>query len=235
MTKEADSPRDGTQGAQPEGSESAGNQNGSSQTDAVTVEQFNKLQAQLENLRRSFQSDKDRGVKQVREKVDGLENEVKELLRSAARSGKSAGDVLGELEEAEERESRQAIIEFARAFRSGQVPVVASPGSEAKQGVDVSEVVRDLELDTEDMSVRAFMTKKFDNEKEAYREAAKLQKSLLRQPSEADAPSPEARRRAPAGNQDQLMKEYQEGSKNLYGRALLAFKQKMREKGLDIH
>jgi hypothetical protein len=156
------------------------------------------------------------------------------LLRSAAKDGKSAGDVLTELREAEEAEAREAMLEMARSFRSGQFPR-NSPGSEESTGVNASDVVRDLELDTEDVSVRAFMTKTFQNEKEAYREAAKLQKSLLRQPTDADAPSKESRRSAPASNQAELKREYDEGSKKLYGTQLIKFKQKMREKGLDIH
>lgn len=235
MTKEADSLADGTQEAQSESSKSDSNQKGRSQSDTVSVEQFNQLQTQIENLRRSMQSDKDKAVKRIGERVDEIDTDLKTLLQSAARSGKSAGDVLEELREAEEREAREAMLEFARAFRSGQAPAINSQGSEKTAGVNVADVVRDFELDENDTTVRAFMAKSFSDPVAAYREAAKLTKSLQRQPSEADSPSLESRRVAAPGKQDELMREYQQASKGLYGQQLIKLKQRMREKGLDIH
>jgi hypothetical protein len=99
----------------------------------------------------------------------------------------------------------------------------------------VSEVLEDLELDSTDTRVAEFRSKSFGSKEEAYREAAKLLKKIQsNQPSDADRPDDPARARTIATQREKLMDEYREGSKNLFGRDLMNFKRKMREKGLDI-
>lgn len=211
-----------------EDSNSQSNQKGSSEPQYVTVEEFNRLNQGIEALRRSMQSEKDKGVKKVAAEV----GELRQILQGY--SDKSVGDVLADLNRQEEQEARQAMLDFARMMKQGNFPSGNSGGSEPK-GVDVSAVVKELELDESDTRVQAFRAKTFASEAEALREAAKLQKQILTvQPSDADQPSKEGKRTAPATNQAQLQQEYEQRSQKLYGASLLRLKREMRDKGLEI-
>ncbi len=230
----ADSTQDGTQASQAEGSESSGNQTGVQPTASVTVEQFNQLQSQLETLRRSLQSDKDKAVKKTNARVDALEGDLRSVLQGAVKDGKSLTDVLSEIDAEEERQARQSILEMARIFREGKLPEVGSGGSGQAAGVKAADVVQELGLPVEDVRVKAFMSLNFADGAEAYREAAKLTKSLSRQPSDADRAGEVAEQQKNASTQEQLMQEYKTGSKNLLGNELVRYKQEMRKRGLNI-
>lgn len=226
---------DGTQEeATSEGSSVQAGQRSSVASDADVAKQLSDLQKKFDQLTRQLQSGKDRAIKQTNQRLDALEGDIRTVLQTALRDGKNVGDLLSDLEEAEERETRQMLREFVVSAREGRLP--AAPGRQPeRKGVDVSEVLEDLELDPNDTRVAAFRTQEFGSKEEAYREAAKLLKKIQTvQPSDADRASDPARTRQPATKQEELMREYQEGSKNLYGRQLMLYKQQMRQKGLEI-
>lgn len=224
---------EGTQGSQPEGSDDNAGQRGSVAADELAA-QFSKLQSQFDALSRQIQSNKDRAVKQTNQRLDVLEGSMREILQSAVREGRGVGDLLRDIEEAEERETRQLIQDMARSFRESKLP---NPGEGQSQGngVNVADVLSELELDPEDTRVQAFRAQKFGSKEEAYREAAKLLRKIqTTQPSDADVAGQVSQARQSQPKQEALMQEYREGSKNLYGRELIRFKQAMRQKGLDI-
>lgn len=236
MSTKADSSLDGIEDeATSENSKSKDNQTGGSQPQYVTVEQFNRLNQGIEALRRSMQSDKDRAVKRVEEKVTGLEGDVRTVLQSYAQNGKSVGDVLADLDAQEEREARQALLDFSRGLKEGRFPGSGSGGTGQQQGVDVSAVLSELEMDEADIRVKEFRSRSFTSEAEAYREGAKLLKKIhTNQPSDVDLPSPEGKRQSTPQGQDALRQEYQTRSKGIYGQQLLRLKKEMRDKGLEI-
>jgi hypothetical protein len=233
MTKDSEV-LDGTQGAAtPEGSNNNAGQP-SSATDASVAGTIARLSQQVDALSRQIQSDKDRGVKRVGERVDKLEGDLRQVLQSAMQQGKSVGDLMGDLERQEDEEQRQIIRDLAQVVRSGQFPTKPA-GQADSQGVNVSEVLETLELDPTDTRVQAFRAQQFGSLDEAYRQAAALRKSIkTTQPTDADQPSTVSKAPRPAGNQEQLLTEYKEQSKGLYGRPLLLLKQRLREKGLEI-
>ena len=229
----ADSDLKGSQGqASPETSDSKPNQTGSSQPEYVTVDQFNKLMTQIESLRRSGQSDKDKGIKAVTERVDALSNDLKAVLQSAQGRGQNISDVLAELDEQEELETRRMMREFLASQKSG-APRKESGGS-GSELVDVAGIIAEYELDPEDTRVQAFRSKQYTSEAEAYKEAAKLLKSMTKQPSEADLPSKVAGERQRAPKQEALEQEYKERSKGIRGQELISLQREMRRKGLRI-
>jgi hypothetical protein len=208
-----------------------GQRSSSAETDVVA--QLNKLQTEFDKLSRRLQGEKDRAVKQTNQRLDVLEGDIRTVLQQAAQQGKTVTDVLSDMDEAEERETRQLLVEMARTFKNGGQQ--SGSRQEAQSGVDVSEVVNELGLDTEDASVKAFMAKSHGSLAEAYREGGKLLRQIaFNQPSDGDQTSHVARKPAPASSQEKLMQEYREGSKGLTGRNLIMFKQQMREKGLEI-
>jgi hypothetical protein len=187
-------------------------------------------------LARKLQSDKDRAVKKTNERLDLIEGDLRTVLQQAQQSGKSVSDILTEMDATEEQEARRAFLEVAQQLRSGKFPGQVQ-GSGQEQGVDVSKVLEELalsEADKEDVRVKTYQATKFASEADAYRAAVALQKSLIAKPSEADLPSDIAKQRASAGKQDQLIAEYNEGSKKLFGQALINYKAEMRKKGLRI-
>lgn len=225
---------EGTEGRQPEGSDNQHGQRGSA-TDADVAKQIAELQKRIDQMARMVQGEKDRAVKKTNERLDVLEGDIRSVLQAAHKEGKGVGDILSELDAAEDAESRRALRELTTAFREGRFPQTGSSGREQGSGVDVSEVLEELELDGTDTRVQEFRSRKFADKAEAYREGAKLLKKLHTiQPTDADRASEVSPPRRPVPKQDELMKEYREGSKNLYGRQLILYKQQMREKGLDI-
>lgn len=237
MSDVADSALQGSaDNAESGASGSKANQTGSgSQATYVTADEFQKLQSQIEAMRRSLQSEKDKGVKRVEERVSAIEGDLKSVLQNAAKQGRSITDVLEEIDATEERETRQAMLEMARAFREGRFPQAEPVGNGQGSGVDVDAVLKELELDDGDVRVKEFRSRPFSSEAEAYREAAKLAKKILTtQPSEADKPSPEGKRQATPTGQQALMEEYNRRKATLYGRQLMNLKREMRERGLEI-
>lgn len=223
----------GTQASQAEGSNSGAGQQGSEQ-EYVTVAKFNEIVGKLDLIARQAQSDKDRAVKKTNQRLDSLEGDLKQVLRVAAKEGKGIQDVLDEYERQEELEFRETIKGLSQLLR-GEQPAVLPHGSGEAKGVDVSGVLKELELDLNDARVKEFASKKFTSETEAFKEGAKLIKSITsRQPTEADKPSGTSDRAKAAGKQEELMAEYREGAKSLRGTALINFKMQMRKKGLEI-
>lgn len=224
---------EGTQGSQSEGSNNNAGQQGSEQ-EYVTIKQFNEMMGKIEGLSRTLQGDKDRAVKKTNQRLDGLESNLKAVLEKANLEGKSISDLLSQVEADEEKEFRQTMLEVAKSLKGGSANDVER-GSAAGSGVNVAEVLKDLELDETDLRVKEFSTKKFMSKEEAYREGAKLVKTIIsKQPTDADLPSGVVDRVKNASKQEQLMAEYKEGSKNLYGQALINYKMQMRKKGLTI-
>lgn len=223
--------RDGTQ-AEPnaEGSKSTSSQP-SSQAASDVESVVKQLQTQVTQLARQLQSEKDRAVKQTNKRLDALEGDVRQVLQVAQQRNMSLADVLSELDEQESKEERQLILDMARSWKSGLQ--TQTPGGTGKgDGIDVGAVLSDLELSDSDIRVKEFRSRQFASEAEALREAIALKKKISTiQPSEADNPSAVSKN-ANTSQQEALMREYQEGSKNLRGQALINYKMQMRKKGL---
>lgn len=223
----------GTQGAATsEGSNTSNGQPSSGQPEYVTVEQFNQIQQELQKLSRMTQSEKDRGIKAVTERVDALSNDLKAVLQSAQGRGQNISDVLAELDEQEELETRRMMREFLASQKSAAQS--KESGGSGSQLVDVAGIIAEYELDPEDTRVQAFRSKQYTSEAEAYKEAAKLLKSMTKQPSEADLPSKVAGERQSAPKQEALEQEYKERSKGIRGQELISLQREMRRKGLRI-
>ena len=224
----------GTQDAQSEGSNNGAGQR-SSEPEYVTVEQFKTITEKLEQIARLTQSEKDRAVKKTNERVDAVEGTLKEVLQSAAKRGVSLADLLDEAERHEQEQFQKDMREMVESFKSGNFPAAKSQGSETDNGVDVSKVLKELELDLNDTRVKEFAAKQFGNVADAYKEGAKLIKTIsTRQPKDSDKPAGTSERAAAGNKQEQLMAEYNEGSKKLRGQALINYKMEMRKKGLEI-
>jgi hypothetical protein len=229
----ADSDKQGTQASQAKGSVAESNQTGVQPTATLTAEKLAEiLDQRFEAFRRSTQSEKDKAVKQTNQRLDGLEGDIRSVLQQAVKDGRSISDVISDFDAEEDREARRLTLEMAKAFKEGKFPGQGSGGSEQTSGVKVDEVVQELELPVEDLRVKEFMSRKFTDKAEAYREAAKLTKILTRQPSEADKAGETSQRTSDAPALVKLQQEYDEGSKNLRGQSLINFKMKMRQKGL---
>jgi hypothetical protein len=230
----ADSDKQGTEGGQPEGSVAESNQKGnSSQTVTLTAKELaDMLDQRFEAFRRTTQSEKDKAVKQTNQRLDGLEGDIRSVLQKASQDGQSISDVLTSLDVEEERQARQSMLEVARMFKEGKFPGQGSGGSEQTSGVTVTEVVQELELPVDDLRVKEFMSRNFTDRAEAYREAAKLTKSLLRQPSDADKAGDLSQRQSDVPAMQKLQEEYNTRSANLRGQALINLKAEMRKKGL---
>lgn len=229
--------------AKPEGTadgQSAGSDKGNGQPSSeqviITKEAFDSLNQTVQTLARQLQSDKDRAVKGVSQRIDGVEKDLKTILQLAEKEGKSVTDLIKAVEYDEEREFRETIKQMAQSFKNGGLPQQSSGGTGQSQGVDVNQVLKDLELDVTDVRVREYVGRSgtFATREQALLEAAKLVKSLSRKPTDADEPSNVSERAQAGSKQDALMSEYKEGSKNLTGNALINYKMQMRKKGLQI-
>lgn len=223
---------EGTQDkAMSEGSDKMDNQKSSDATEYVSVAEFKRLQAQFEAIRRGEQSAHDKGVKEVRSRVEALEGDLQTVLQNARRDGKSLDEVISDIEAQRLQEERKLLLEAAQVIRGGGFQR-GSPGSEQTDGVDVSEVVNQLELDKNDMRVKAFLAQEFKSKEEALLEGARVLKTILRtQPSEADEPSAVAKSQKIPTNKEALDAQYKEGSKGLTGQALMNYRREMRAKG----
>lgn len=233
---------DGTDGiANTDGTVGEATSSGSNQADgkqgsiavAETAKQLEILQKQINDLTRQLQSSKDKAVANTNKRIDSLEKDIKTVLQDALKSGQSVQDVLGNIEAEEERETKETLRELARAYREGRAPNSQSYGNDKQNGVDVTNVLRELELDETDTRVQAFRARSFSSEAEAYREGAKLVKQITsKQPSEADLPANVARTQAIPSNQEKLQQEYDRRKEGLRGQALINLKMEMRKKGL---
>lgn len=94
------------------------------------------------------------------------------------------------------------------------------------------DVAQELGMDIRDIRVRALASRDDveDPEKEVLRLAVSMRYDKI---TEADKPSEVGRVPKPMPEQERLWQEYREGSRNLYGHALLRFKQNMRAKGWE--
>lgn len=200
---------------------------------AETAKQLETLQKQVELLTRQLQSSKDKAVAKTNQRIDNLEKDLKSVLQDALKNGQSVQDVLGSIEAEEERETKETLRELARAYKEGRSPTSTSRGSDDADGVDVTKVLRELELDETDTRVLAFKAQSFSSEAEAYRQGALLFKQITsKQPSAADMPTGVARTQGQPSNQEKLMQEYERRKENLRGQALINLKMEMRKKGL---
>lgn len=235
MATDKDSALDKGTSEQPN-SESSDKSNGqhNSEAEYITKTEFLRIEKQIQDMARLVQSEKDRSVKKANQRIDKLEGDIRTVLQTAVSEGKSVGDLLSQIERDEEAETRQLLRELALNAKNGLAPK-SSGGTQEDGKVDASVVISELELPADDIRVKSFATRTFSSEAEAYREAAKLAKSLSKQPSDADRSSEESARKTFATQQERLMNEYTEGSKNLRGNALIQYKQAMRKKGLDIN
>lgn len=225
-----------------EGTVSAANAEGSNQEGstlssnavAETAKQIKALQDKIDAMSRAMQSDKDKAVAKTNQRIDRLEGDLKSVLREAMKNGQSVQDILAEVEQTEERETRETLRELALAYRQGSLSNDGGRGSQPSEGAHATKVVSDLELDQTDVRVKAFMSRSFGSEAEAYKEAALLIKSIAtKQPSEADIPSNVGGTHGP-NKLEALQQEYNTRSQNLRGNALIALKMEMRKKGLPI-
>jgi hypothetical protein len=228
---------DGTDNAGTTGTANSDSSNDGGQQSSITVtetaKQIQALRTQVEELTRGLQSSKDKGIAKTNQRIDSLEKDIKSVLKSAAQRGQSVQEVLGEIEADEERESREALLEMARAYKSERTSGANGLGGQQTSGVDVTNVLRELELDESDTRVQEFRARNFSSESEAYKQAALLLKSITtRQPSEADLPSGVAKGAMKPDEVQRLMQEYEQKSKNLRGQALVNLKMEYRKKGL---
>jgi hypothetical protein len=222
--------QDGTQGEQPT-SESSQSQTGQQRSNegALTKEEFVQFQNEMRGLVRGLQGEKDRAVKKTNQRMDNLEGDIRTLLQTAARDGKTVNEVLQEIDAQEEAEFRASLREVVQSIRGGQP---GQAGGTASNGVNVQQVVSDLELDPNDVRVKEFMSRSFDTQAEANLAAAKLVKSISKnQPTDADRPGNETARTSSPDKQKQLQAEYEAGAKTLRGVPLMNWKRTMRAKG----
>ena len=94
----------------------------------------------------------------------------------------------------------------------------------------VDEIAASYGLDTSDLRVRALAARDDvqDVEREVLRLAVRIKNT---KPDETEMQSHVSGRTSIMNRQEQLEQEYNDGSKNLYGAALVRFKQRMRERG----
>lgn len=211
-----------------EGSKSGSGQPSSAASNVES--EIKQLKATVESLTRIIQSDKDRAVKKVGQRLDAVEGSLREVLQSAKKENLSVDDILSNLDAEAAREERELVLEMARAFKAGGPSSLG--GNQQKSGVDVDAILSDLELNKDDLRVKEFRSRNFQNREEALSSAIALRKSITtKQPSDADTPS-DVSKESLQSKQAQLQQQYDEGSKNLRGQALINFKMKMRKQGL---
>jgi DNA polymerase III gamma/tau subunit len=129
----------------------------SSETVTITKAQWDTVEQKLQKLESGYQSDKDRAVKNTNERLNKLEGDIRPLLERALQhtaSGKTAVEALNLVQsEQEETVTKQALAEFAQAWRSGKLPDGFGAGNAQAQGVDVGAVLAEYGLDPKDSYV----------------------------------------------------------------------------------
>lgn len=237
MTKDSAGVEGTQENANSEGSGNEAGQRSSGQSEYVTVEQFREIQNQLRLIQRTTQGDKDRAVRATNERVDKIETDLKQVLQRAAKEGKSASEVVQEMNEQERSYNEQLITDMARAFKEGKFPQPASQGSGSDGEVDMMNVIEDFGLDIEDRRVAAFATQSFETIEAAERAAVALLKKINKTsaPSESERPVREGDAGRPTPKLEQLRAQYDEEIKNARGvKAVTNVKMKYRKMGLPI-
>ena len=124
--------QNGTDGNQPSASNAQNVQPGSESV-TITKADWDALQTRLQTIEKGTQSDKDRAVKKTNERLEKLEGDVRPLLERALQhtaDGKSPEEALRLVQsEQEDNQTRQAMAEFASAWRSGKLPEWLSAGN----------------------------------------------------------------------------------------------------------
>ncbi len=145
----------------------------------ITKAQWDALQGEIRTLKSETQSNKDKAVKGVNERLNKLEGDIRPMLERALQhtaSGKSAEEALRLVQsEQEQNQTQQALAEFASAWRSGKLPEFMSAGNAQNQGVDVAKVLADYHLDPTDPFVAGKLSgKTFKTVEEAELEAGRI-------------------------------------------------------------
>ena len=143
----------GTAGNQSDASAQQNVQPGSESV-TITKAELDVLTQRLQKLESGLQSDKDRAVKRTNERLDKLEGDLRPMLERALQhtaSGKSAEEALRLVQSEEsENQTKQALAEFAAAWKSGKLPEYLGAGTAQNQGVDVASVLAEYKLDPKD-------------------------------------------------------------------------------------
>src|SRR3990167_704416 len=124
----------------------------SSETVTLSKEQWETINNRLTRIESGAQSEKDRAVRKVSDKVEKLENDLRPVLERASREGKSVDDVLKELDASDEDEFRDNVRKLAKALSSG---ALLQPGSDTTIGNngEVARIMQEYELSTNDPAV----------------------------------------------------------------------------------
>lgn len=146
----------GTSGNQPDASAQQNVQPGSESV-TITKAEWEAFNQKLQKLESGLQSDKDRAVRRTNERLDKLEGDLRPMLERALQhtaSGKSAEEALRLVQsENEDNLTKQALAEFAQAWRSGTLPAGFGAGNAQNQGVDMTSVLAAYGLDPKDAFV----------------------------------------------------------------------------------
>lgn len=177
------SSQSGTPGNQP-GSSDGQNVQPGSESFTLTKAQWDELQGKIQTIERTAQGDKDRAVRKTNERLDALSNQLQPLLERALQhtaSGKSAAEALSLVQsENEENQTKQALAEFAAAWKSGKLPEGFGVGSTQAQGVDVGQVLAEYRLDPKDPFVAGKLAgQKFTTTEQAELFAARILRDSL--------------------------------------------------------
>jgi hypothetical protein len=153
MTLSDSNSQAGTVGNQPAAS-APQNVQPSSETVTITKAQWDAVEQKLQRLESGTQSEKDRAVRKTNERMDRLEGDIRPMLERALQhtaSGKTAAEALNLVQsEQDEYQTRQALAEFAAAWKSGTLPAGFGAGTAGTQGVDVAQVLAEYQLDPKD-------------------------------------------------------------------------------------
>jgi hypothetical protein len=169
MTLPDSSSQAGTAGNQPDASAQTQSVQPGSESVTITKAEWEAFNQKIQKLESGLQSDKDRAVRKTNERLDKLEGDLRPMLERALQhtaSGKSADEALRLVQsEQDETVTKQALAEFAQAWRSGKLPEWIGAGTAQSQGVDMTSVLADYGLDPKDpfvagkLSGQSFQTK----------------------------------------------------------------------------
>jgi hypothetical protein len=211
------SSQSGTPGDQPGGSD--GQIQPGSETFTLTKAQWDALQGELQSLKSETQSNKDKAVRATNERLNKLEGDVRPMLERALQhtaNGKTAAEALNLVQsENEEYQTKQALAEFAAAWKSGKLPAGFGAGTTTSQGVDMNKVLADFGLDPKDPFVAGSLNgKTFNTEADAELAAARILRAR-----QSNQTNPAQQSAAPGElptptNYDALAAEYETLSRN---------------------
>lgn len=173
-------------GGSPNAPASNGGVQRGSETVAIPKADWDNLQKKIQRLEDDTRSNKDRAVKHTNERMDKFEQDygsVLERVTSLMSDGKTRAEALKIVKsEEDDAESKQAILEFAKAWKSGNLPVPSSPGSGNGIGGKVAAVVQEFELDENSPEI-VDIYKQFGDTYEAERAVLRLAAKRQTQPS----------------------------------------------------